>query len=93
MVAENQKQAGLNKAAIDSYLKAQVYVNDPNLYMIIGNIYDEKLNNPQKAIYYYQLFLDNLKNARMTFTADYIDAIKKRVEYLKNPEAYKNNPK
>jgi tetratricopeptide (TPR) repeat protein len=93
MVAENQKQAGLNKAAIDSYLKATVYVNDPNLYMIIGNIYDEKLNNPQKAIYYYQLFLDNLKNARMTFTADYIDAIKKRVEYLKNPEAYKNNPK
>jgi len=93
MVAENQKQAGLNKAAIDSYLKAHVYVNDPNIYMIIGNIYDEKLNNPQKAIYYYQLFLDNLKNSRMTFTADYIDAIKKRVEYLRNPEAFKNNTK
>ncbi len=93
MVAENQKQAGLNKAAIDSYLKAQVYVNDPNLYMIIGNIYDEKLNNPQKAIYYYQLFLDNLKNARMNFSYEYVDAIKKRVEYLKNPESYKNNTK
>jgi len=93
MVAENQKQGGMNKAAIDTYLKAQVYVNDPNLYMIIGNIYDEKLNNPQKAIYYYQLFLNNLKNARMDFTAEYVDAIKKRVEYLKDPEAYKNNPK
>jgi tetratricopeptide (TPR) repeat protein len=93
MVAENQKQAGLNKASIETYLKAQVYVNDPNLYMIIGNIYDEKLNNPQKAIYYYQMFLDNLKNARMNFTADYVDAIKKRVEYLKNPESFKNNTK
>jgi tetratricopeptide (TPR) repeat protein len=92
MLAETQNQSGLYKEAIETYLKAQKYVNDPNLYMIIGNIYDEKLNNPAKAITYYQQFLDNLKNARMKFSAEYIESISKRLEYLKNPPPAKKLP-
>jgi tetratricopeptide (TPR) repeat protein len=85
MMAETQKTAGQYRKAIETYLKALKYINDPNLYMIIGNLYDEKLNNPALAIRYYQLFLDNLKNARMAFSKDYVESVRKRVEYLKNP--------
>jgi len=92
MIAETQKQTGAYKEAIETYLKAQKYVNDPNLYMIIGNLYDEKLNNPAKAITYYQMFLDNLKNARMNFTPQYVESIRARLEYLKNPPPVKKQP-
>jgi len=54
--------------------------------MIIANLYDEKLNDIPKAIYYYELFLDNLKTARMPFGTDYIESVKKRLDYLKNPK-------
>lgn len=85
LMAETQKATGQYRKAIETYLRAQKYVNDPNLYMIIGNIYDEKMNSPKLAIQYYQLFLDNLRNARMTFSKEYVESIRKRVEWLKNP--------
>jgi tetratricopeptide (TPR) repeat protein len=70
--------------AIDSYLNAMNLKPDPNLYMITANLYDEKLNDREKAIYYYQKFLDNVKNSKINFTADYIDTVKQRLHYLKS---------
>jgi tetratricopeptide (TPR) repeat protein len=84
LYAESQKSNGMYKEAIASYLKGQSIKPDPNIYMIIANLYDEKVNDRGKAIYYYQMFLDNLKNARMSFTPDYALTIKNRLEYLKS---------
>ena len=72
------------KEAIESYLNAMNLKPDPNIYMIIGNLYDKKLNDKEKAIYFYQKFLDNLKNARMNFTPEYIETVKQRLEFLKS---------
>ena len=82
-LAEILKSDSLYDEAITAYLKGQEFRVDVNIYMIIANLYDEKLNNIPKAIYYYQLFLDNLKNSRMPFTPDYVESIRKRLEYLK----------
>jgi tetratricopeptide (TPR) repeat protein len=84
LLAEVLKNDSLYNEAITSYLKAQGIRSDVNIYMIIANLYDEKLNDIPKAIHYYQLFLDNLKTARMNFGSDYIEKIKKRLDFLKN---------
>ena len=86
LYAESQKDNGMYKDAIESYLKAQVIKPDPNIYMIIANLFDEKLNDKKNAVCYYQKFLDNLKDARMNFTPEYAETIKTRLAYLqKNP--------
>jgi len=81
---ESQKGNRMYKEAIESYLNAMNLKPDPNIYMIIGNLYDKKLNDKEKAIYFYQKFLDNLKNARMNFTPEYIETVKQRLEFLKS---------
>ena len=74
------------RKSIRSYQKSLDLKPDPNIYMIIGNLYDEKLTDRAKAIYYYQKFLDNLGDSKMNFTSEYIDTVKERLEYLKaNP--------
>ena len=85
MLAEAQKNAGFYKEAIASYLGAQKYSSDVNLYMIIANLYDEKLKDIPKAIYYYELFLDKIKKSQRNFKPDYVDKVKERLEFLKNP--------
>ncbi|MGA2408418.1 MAG: tetratricopeptide repeat protein [Bacteroidales bacterium] len=85
MLAEAQKTGGFYKEAITSYLSAQKFSSDNNLNMIIANLYDEKLKDTPKAIYYYELFLDKIKKSQMNFKPDYIESVKERVEFLKNP--------
>ncbi len=86
MLAESQKGAGLYKDAISSYLTAIKTSSDPNLYMIIANLYDEQLKDVPKALYYYDLFLTSIKNtSRSGVSSAYVESIKKRVEFLKNP--------
>jgi tetratricopeptide (TPR) repeat protein len=85
MLAEAQKNGGYYKEAIFSYLTAQKYSSDVNLYMIIANLYDEKLKDTPKAIYYYELFLDKTKKSQMRVEPDYINKVKERLEFLKNP--------
>ena len=82
LYAESQKGNRMYKDAIASYLKAQAIKPDPNIYMIIANLYDEKINDKKNAICYYQKFLDNLKDARMNFTPEYAETIKTRLAYL-----------
>jgi tetratricopeptide (TPR) repeat protein len=81
--AESQKSNENYRDAIASYLKAYAINTDPNLNMTIANIYDEKLNNKEKAIYYYQRFLNAQKNSKMKFPPEYIEKIEKRVVFLK----------
>ena len=83
LCAESQKGNENYKDAIDSYLKAYSINNDPNLNMIIANIYDEKLKNVEKAIYYYQRFLNTQKKSKMKFTPKYVEKVEKRLEFLK----------
>ncbi len=93
LIAESQKESGMYKEAINSSLKAMNFKPDPNLYMIIANLYDNKLNDPDKAIRYYQKFLANYKKSKMKFTPDYIESVKKRVEFIKAfpPKKNKNH--
>jgi len=86
MLAESQKGAGKYQDAISSYLTAIKTSSDPNLYMIVANLYDEQLKDVQKALYYYDLYLTNIKKtSRPGATSEYVESIKKRVEFLKNP--------
>ncbi len=88
LYAESQKGGGMYKEAVKSYLKSLDLKPDPNIYMIVGNICDEKLNDRGNAIYYYQKFLDNLNDSRMTFTREYLDTVRERLEYLKANPGY-----
>ncbi len=84
LLAEAQRADGQYQAAIENYLRVQRFMVDPNIYMIIANIYDEQLNEKDKALQYYDLFLNSFRKSSTGFNTDYIDAIKKRIEYLKN---------
>jgi tetratricopeptide (TPR) repeat protein len=86
-IASSQISNGMYKSAINSYLKALDIIGDPNIYMQIANLYDEKLSNKEKAIYYYQKYLENYKNVNIPSESEYIKSIKDRVEYLKNNPA------
>jgi tetratricopeptide (TPR) repeat protein len=83
MLAEAQKAGGLYKEAINTYLSALKISSDLNLYMIIANLYDDKLNDITNAIYYYELFLNKIKPDKTTFKSDYVESVKKRLEFLK----------
>jgi tetratricopeptide (TPR) repeat protein len=89
LCAESQKDKGDYRDAIASYLKAYAINADPNINMIIANLYDEKLNNKERAIYYYQRFLNTQKNSKMKFPPEYIEKIQKRLEFLKKPSRFK----
>ena len=83
LCADSQKENGNYNDAIASYLKAYSINSDPSINMIIANIYDEKLKNKEKAITYYQRFLNTQKSSKMKYPPAYIEKIKKRLEYLK----------
>jgi tetratricopeptide (TPR) repeat protein len=83
LCGESQKENGMYQEAITSYKKAQALKPDMSVYLIIANLYDEKLKDKEKAIFYYQKFLDNVKNATQNFTPEYVVTIKKRMGYLK----------
>ncbi len=83
MLAEALKTDGRYSEAIDTYLSATKMTPDINLYMNIGNLYDEKLGDMPNAIKYYELFLKNIRNASKNFETEYVGKVEKRVEYLK----------
>jgi tetratricopeptide (TPR) repeat protein len=87
MLAEAQKMAGLYKDAINTYLSSIKLSSDNSLYMIIANLYDEKLKDIPKAIIYYELYLENVKNSKMNFKSDYLDSVKKRLAFLKEKQS------
>jgi hypothetical protein len=50
--------------------------------MVIANLYDEALNDRNNAIKYYRTFLERIKGSEIAFPPEYIDQVKKRLEYL-----------
>jgi tetratricopeptide (TPR) repeat protein len=87
LCANSQRDNENYNDAIASYLKAYAINSDPNIYMIVANIYDEKLNNKERAITYYQRFLNTQKGKNRKFPPEYINKIEKRLDYLKNGPA------
>jgi tetratricopeptide (TPR) repeat protein len=92
LLGESQKGNGMYQEAVDSYLNAMNLKPDPNLYMITANLYDEKLNDREKAIFYYQKFLDNVKHSKINFTADYIETVKQRLSFLRSKPVKEKQP-
>jgi tetratricopeptide (TPR) repeat protein len=85
-LAEIQKSEGRYKESVDNYLKGQKYLPDMNIDMILANLYDQKMNDIPKALYYYQLFIDTYKNTKKGFSKKYIETIQMRVDYLKEQQ-------
>jgi tetratricopeptide (TPR) repeat protein len=84
-LAEILKSEEIYKESIDNYLMGQKFNSDSNIDMIIANLYDEKMNNIPKALYYYQLFIDANKNNKR-FSKIYIETIQSRIDYLKEKQ-------
>lgn len=85
LLAEVLKSDGLYKEAITYYLQGQEFNSESNITLIVANLYDEKLKDIPKAIHYYELYLENTKNLKLNNrSAEYVDSIKKRLDYLKN---------
>ena len=83
LLGESLKGNGQYKEALDTYQKAQQIKPDPNVYMIMANIYDEQYDDKKNALKYYQLFLTTLKTTGGTFPVAYTESVQKRIEYLK----------
>lgn len=92
MLAEVLKSDGLYEEAITNYLLGQKLTSDINTTMIVANIYDEKLNNIPKSIYYYELYLNSMKSVKSNRGSEYIEKVKKRVEFLKTPKPANKQP-
>ena len=69
--------------SVTAYIKSQEYRSDNSVIMKIANLYDEKLKNIPKAIYYYELYLRREKNTNNEFATEYNESIRKRIESLK----------
>jgi tetratricopeptide (TPR) repeat protein len=83
LLAEALKSGNQYVEAITAYLKSQEFRSDIRVYMIIANLYDEKLKDTPKAIRYYELYLNKIKNSKDKYDADYTESVRKRIESLK----------
>jgi len=83
LLAEILKSDKQYVEAITAYIKSQEFRSDNNVYMIIANLYDEKLKDIPKAIRYYELYLNKVKNSKDKYDSDYTESIRKRIESLK----------
>jgi tetratricopeptide (TPR) repeat protein len=86
LLAEVLKSDNQYAEAISAYLKSQEFRSDIGVYMIIANLYDEKLNDTPKAIRYYEVYLNKIKNSKDKYDADYTESVRKRIESLKKPK-------
>jgi tetratricopeptide (TPR) repeat protein len=84
LLAEILKSDKQYSEAVSAYIKSQEFRSDNNVIMIIANIYDEKLKDIPKAIRYYELYLNKIKNSKDKYDSDYTDSITKRIESLKD---------
>jgi tetratricopeptide (TPR) repeat protein len=86
LLAEVLKSDSLYSEAIQAYLKSQQFRTDISVYMIIANLYDEKLKDTPNAIKYYELYLRKVKTSKTEYDTDYSESIRKRIESLKKPQ-------
>ena len=79
-------------SAAQHYLKSYELTKNPSMLMLIANAYDENLGNPAKAIPYYRQFLSQYKNAKVTYTPEYVNAIRERLKYIEEKQAESKKP-
>jgi tetratricopeptide (TPR) repeat protein len=84
LLAEQLKNDGQYTKAVSAYLKSQEFRSDDNVIMIVANLYDEKLKDTPKAIRYYEMYLNRIKNAK-DYNSKYVESIRARLDALKNP--------
>lgn len=85
LLAEQLKKDGQYSKAVAAYIKSQEFRSDDNVIMIIANLYDEMLKDSPKAIHYYEIYLNRIKNAK-DYDSKYVESIKARLDALKNPD-------
>ena len=78
-----QKEAGLYRDAIRSYLDALERMEMPNNYLLIAGIFDNYLHNTAEAILYYGKYLDAMKDNINIMLEDHLEKVKLRMEYLR----------
>lgn len=89
LIALSLQDAGSFKDAIDYYNKALEIDHNISVLMIIANLYDEALNDRENAIKYYRIFLEREKGSKIAYPPEYLDKVKKRLEYLEKEKAKK----
>jgi hypothetical protein len=82
LLADSYKDSGQYNEAINFYSKSIDFRYSGRMCLVIANIYDEKLKNYDKAIYYYQLFFNNLQKNEFALGDEYIANVKKRLDWL-----------
>jgi tetratricopeptide (TPR) repeat protein len=89
LCAQSQSTARLYKEAVSSYIESLQIKNNPNLYGILASLYDERLKDRSNAVFYYQKVLDAHADKMLDYSSEYIESVKKRLDYLKsNPSKY-----
>lgn len=83
MLADEYKTDSLYQKAEENYLKSMKLVQSPAINLMIANLYDEKLNDITKAIYYYRQYL---ATSKQPYLPGYTDSIKKRLTYLEEKQ-------
>jgi tetratricopeptide (TPR) repeat protein len=89
LLAEVLKSDSKYNDAINAYLKSQEYRSDNNVYMIVANLYDEKLKDYPRAVRYYEMYLNKLKTSKSVYDSDYTESVRKRIESLKKMNTVK----
>jgi len=90
LIADSYKDSSLYNEALKHYTISFNNKYTARICMTIANIYDKELKNYDKAIYYYQLFLNNQDKNEFAIVPDYIENVKKRLKWLIDKKA---NPK
>jgi len=93
LIADSYRDSSLYDEALKYYSKALNNKYTSRICMTIANIYDEKLKNYDKAISYYQLFMNNLERSELKLSPDYIENVKKRLDWLVENRNKKNGKK
>lgn len=89
MLGEEYKKGRMYDQALASYNRSMELMHDFNIMLMIANTYDQELNNVPKAISFYKQFLNGYKTSGFYFTAEHIDGIRKRLEYLEEQQKIK----
>lgn len=82
LIADSYKDSSLYKEAISHYTISFNNKYSANICMTLAHIYDKEMKNYDKAIYYYQLFLNNKGKNEFYLGPDYIQNVKRRLDYL-----------
>lgn len=78
-IAGSDEKLGKNKAAAAAYQKALEFNEDPTIVYLLANLYDIKLKDKKKAVFYYKKYIaSNPSSKKQT----YIAYSKSRIEEL-----------